>query len=360
MLRTPENLAYIRVVAHGLTPDGMQVRDAQVVQAFDAGSLPAETELRRQVTEVADHVTALSQAPAGEAYDGPVLFEAAAAAQLFGQLLGDNLKIMRKPIVDAGRTAPYVPSELENRIGSHILPEWMDVVDDPTQTEWRGHTLLGHYLYDIEGVKPAPLPLMEKGALKIFSADAHSGAEVIRQLQRARPNDWIVRRRRARVRQSFRSRHRDGLASGSEKEAGAYGSGSHRCRSGHPVLTDHDGYAADDPFEPPHPEWHGLRRTTRRPISEERKPPPRRADLWLRITVTLNASSSLLSAPTLISLYRRSTAWPASSCAPFPGAAPLERNPDGECGGFSEACSSRPESLLSFSLVLRFYLPPRR
>ena len=168
VLRTPEDLAYIRVVAHGLTPDGVQVRDAQVVQAFDAGSLPSETELRRQVTEVADHVTALSQAPAGEAYDGPVLFEAAAAAQLFGQLLGDNLKIMRKPMVDAGRTAPYVPSELENRIGSHILPEWMDVVDDPTQTEWRGHTLLGHYLYDIEGVKPAPLPLIEKGALKSF------------------------------------------------------------------------------------------------------------------------------------------------------------------------------------------------
>jgi hypothetical protein len=166
VLRTPENLAYIRVVAHGLTPDGTQVRDAQVVQAFDAGSLPAETELRRQVTEVADHVTALSQAPVGEAYDGPVLFEAAAAAQLFGQLLGDNLKITRKPVVDAGRTAPYVPSELENRIGSRILPDWIDVVDDPTQTEWRGHTLLGHYLYDIQGVSPAPLALIEKGTLK--------------------------------------------------------------------------------------------------------------------------------------------------------------------------------------------------
>jgi hypothetical protein len=70
--------------------------------------------------------------------------------------------------VDAGRNAPYVPSELENRIGSRILPDWMDVVDDPTQTEWRGHTLLGHYLYDIEGVTPAPLALVEKGTLKNF------------------------------------------------------------------------------------------------------------------------------------------------------------------------------------------------
>ncbi len=168
VLRTPEDLAFIRVTARGLAPDGTEVRDAAVIQSFDVNGLPGEAELRRQMTQVANDVTALSQAAAGEPYDGPVLFEAEAAAQLFGQVLGDNLKITRKPIVDPGRTAPFVASELENRIGSRILPEWMDVVDDPTQTEWRGHTLLGHYLYDIEGVKAAPLVLVEKGTLKAF------------------------------------------------------------------------------------------------------------------------------------------------------------------------------------------------
>ena len=166
VLRTPEDLADIRVLAHGLAPDGTRVRDAVVFQAFDAGGLPSEADLRRRITEVAEHVTALADAPTGEAYDGPVLFDAEAAAQLFGQLLGDNLKVTRKPIVDAGRTAPHLPSELENRVGSRILPEWMDVVDDPTQTEWRGHTLLGHYLYDLEGVSPTPLALVEKGTLR--------------------------------------------------------------------------------------------------------------------------------------------------------------------------------------------------
>ena len=108
------------------------------------------------------------QAPAGEAYDGPVLFEAQAAAQLFGQVAG------RQPEADAqagdrSRAAlPLLASELENRVGSRILPEWMDVVDDPTQTEYHGHTLLGHYLYDIEGVAPQPLTLVEKGVLKTF------------------------------------------------------------------------------------------------------------------------------------------------------------------------------------------------
>lgn len=167
-LRLPEDLAYIRVAARGLAADGTDVHDAQGFPAFEADGLPGEEELARASKEVAEHVTALSQAPAGEAYDGPVLFEAPAAAQLFGQLLGDNLKLTRKPIADPGRVPQMVASELENRVGSHILPDWMDVVDDSTQTKFGSHTLLGHYLYDVEGVAPQPVTLVEKGVLKTF------------------------------------------------------------------------------------------------------------------------------------------------------------------------------------------------
>jgi len=167
-LRLPEDLAYIRASARGLAPDGTQVRDGMVVQAFSPAGLPSEEVLAREVKSVGENVTALASAPVGESYDGPVLLEAPAAAQLFGQLLGDNLKITRKPVSDPGRDSHYSPSELENRVGSRILPEWMDVVDDPTQTQFQGHTLLGHYVYDMQGVAPHPLTLVEKGVLKNF------------------------------------------------------------------------------------------------------------------------------------------------------------------------------------------------
>jgi hypothetical protein len=167
-LRIPEDLAYIRTAAHGLATDGTQVRDSLVFQAFQTDGLPSEDVLTREMKAVGEHVTALSQASVGEAYDGPVLFEAPAAAQLFGQLLGDNLKITRKPVSDPGRPSRHSPSELENKVGSRILPDWMDVVDDPTQTQFQGHTLLGHYVYDMEGVAPQPLTLVEKGVLKTF------------------------------------------------------------------------------------------------------------------------------------------------------------------------------------------------
>jgi TldD protein len=167
-LRLPEDLAYIRATAHGLAADGKQVRDTLVFQAFTPKELPSEDVLTREIKALGEHVTALSEAPEAEAYDGPVLFEAPAAAQLFGQLLGDNLKVNRKPVTDPGRTSHYSPSELENKIGSHILPEWMDVVDDPTLKQYQGHTLLGYYTYDMEGVAPQPLTLVEKGVFKGF------------------------------------------------------------------------------------------------------------------------------------------------------------------------------------------------
>ncbi|MGA2211917.1 MAG: metallopeptidase TldD-related protein [Bryobacteraceae bacterium] len=168
VLRLPEDLSYIHVTARGLAADGTDVHDSQTFQAFEAADLPGEQELTRASKEIAEHVVALSQAPAGESYDGPVLFEAPAAAQLFEQLLGDNLKLTRKPIADPGRVPSLLSSELENRVGSRILPDWMDVVDDSTQTKFAGHTLLGHYLYDVEGVAPQPVTLVEKGVLKTF------------------------------------------------------------------------------------------------------------------------------------------------------------------------------------------------
>ena len=168
VLRYPENLAFIRVRATGQAPDGTQVRDEAVFQAFEPNGLPVEASLRQSITQVAENVAALAKAAPGEAYDGPVLVEPRAAAQLFGQVLGENLKITRKPIAEPGRPAPQIASELENRIGSRVLPEWMDVVDDPSQTEWHGLSLFGAYDYDMEGLSPKPLIIIEKGTLKSF------------------------------------------------------------------------------------------------------------------------------------------------------------------------------------------------
>jgi TldD protein len=165
-VRVPENVFEVRARATALAPDGMMLHDAVAFDAPDADSLPAEAEIERGIRELAANLSALAAAPAGDSYTGPVLFEGMAGAQIMAELLGRNLAASRRPVVPPGRTPPIAPGELEGRVGSRILPEWMDVVDDPLQTEWRGHALFGHYEVDMEGVVPKPLTLVERGVLK--------------------------------------------------------------------------------------------------------------------------------------------------------------------------------------------------
>ncbi len=167
-LRVPETLIFLRARVQSQAADGMLMRDALTFHAMDFQRLPGDVELSKGLRELGANVAALAQAPKGETYSGPVLFEEDAAAQLFAEVLGKNLALTRRPVMEPGRGGYLPTSELEGRQGSRILPEWMDVVDDPTQKEYRGRPLLGFYQVDLEGVVPRPLVLVEKGVLKNF------------------------------------------------------------------------------------------------------------------------------------------------------------------------------------------------
>jgi predicted Zn-dependent protease len=130
--------------------------------------LPPEAELRRTAGQVAANLGSMVKAPVAETYTGPVLFEGMAAAQLFAEVLGRNLALPRRPVNEPGRPGVFPYSELDGRQGARILPEGMNVADDPTQADWRGRRLLGHYEIDREGVPPKPLLLVENGVLKGF------------------------------------------------------------------------------------------------------------------------------------------------------------------------------------------------
>ncbi len=168
-LRTADHVAIVNVKAEGQAQDGMILHDLTQLAALDPEKLPAEAEMTRAATAVAEEIRALKNAPAGEAFSGPTLFEPRAAAQLLAQLVGENVAVARKPLAEPGRQVNFVPSEFESRLGSRILPEFFDVTDDPTETEWNGRPLAGHELFDLEGVPDQKIALVEKGILKGFA-----------------------------------------------------------------------------------------------------------------------------------------------------------------------------------------------
>ena len=168
-VRTADDVLFVRARAVGQAADGMRLHDAIVIHArgFSGGMEPED--LKREVRQVAENVAALSRAPVGDVYNGPVLFEGVAAAQLFAELLGRSLALTRRPVNEPGaRPINVATSELEGRLGSRILPEWMDVVDDPTQQSLDGRRLFGSYWIDFEGLSAKRLNLVENGVLKNF------------------------------------------------------------------------------------------------------------------------------------------------------------------------------------------------
>jgi TldD protein len=168
VLRYPDSVATIEGTAEGQARDGMILRDFAGFQQPEIDLLPAEGELTKGLTAVAQEIQALLKAPVGEGFSGPTLFEPRAAAQLLAQLIGDNVVVERKPLGEPGRPVNFQPSELESKLGSRILPEYFNIVDDPTQTAWNGQLLAGHDLFDLEGVPDKPVALVEKGILKTF------------------------------------------------------------------------------------------------------------------------------------------------------------------------------------------------
>jgi hypothetical protein len=165
-VREPETVTFLRVRAISQAEDGMTMRDAVTFHGLDSSDLPDAKTAEAEVRKLAENVTALAKAPKGEDYNGPVLFEGVAGAQIFAEVLGKNLSLTRRPVSEGGRGGGFTPSELEGRIGARVLPDSFDVVDDPTQVEWRGRKLFGHYTADREGVAPTPLKLVDKGVLK--------------------------------------------------------------------------------------------------------------------------------------------------------------------------------------------------
>jgi len=167
-IRYADGLTWLQGKAEGQAPDGMLVHDAGTVQTLEMARFPSDENLRTTFTSVAENVRALSKAPAGEAYTGPVLFEPRAAAQLMAQMMNDSLKVQRRPVSEPGRNANIVPSEWESRMNARVLPDFLDVTDDPTQTMFNGKPLAGFYEFDMEAVPAKPVNVVEKGVLKSF------------------------------------------------------------------------------------------------------------------------------------------------------------------------------------------------
>ena len=162
--------------------DGLPLHDFVAAYGSRTEDLPGRKQMEAAIREMGARLARLRTAPLLERYNGPVLFEGQAAAELFAQAFAPGLLAARKPVVGDPRMAGFMAQaggqSLEDKIGARVLPRFLRVIDDPTLASFDGTVLLGGYPVDDQGVLPAATKLVERGILKTLLADRTPIADV--------------------------------------------------------------------------------------------------------------------------------------------------------------------------------------
>ena len=150
----------------GQAPDGMRLARDNGSVAVTAKELDSWPAFHKRVIDDLKSIDALSKAPVVDAadYHGPVLFSGDAAADTMNRLFVFNVQADRPELGTAARTTGAYASSYKAR----VLPEFINVVDDPLQTTFDGRGLVGAYAVDDEGVPAQPVKVVTNGILTDF------------------------------------------------------------------------------------------------------------------------------------------------------------------------------------------------
>jgi TldD protein len=150
----------------GQAADGMRLSRDNGTVATEAKDLDTWPQFRKRVVDDLKSLEDLRKAPvlAAEDYHGPVLFSGDAAADVFNHLFVPNVEADRPELGTTARTTGAYTSSYKSR----VLPEFLNVIDDPLQKSFNGKSLLGAYDVDDEGVPAQAVNVVTDGKLQNY------------------------------------------------------------------------------------------------------------------------------------------------------------------------------------------------
>ncbi len=154
----PEAVIYFSL--SGQSKKGLALEVSKNFYVPDPKQLPTEELLKKEVAQLQDSYFRLWASSEAHGMSGPCLLDAAAASQLMiafaSRLEGERQR------------DPNEPQTFRDKIGENVLPAFLTLTDDPTMESYKGQKLMGHYIFDEEGVTPQPVALIDQGVLKGF------------------------------------------------------------------------------------------------------------------------------------------------------------------------------------------------
>jgi TldD protein len=153
--------ANLTISARGKAADGMDLGAMEDLQGLDLTRLPKPEVIEAAVARVGNDLTRLLKAPAVEPFHGPAILSGRAAGVFFHEIFGHRVEGHRQKDESEGQT-------FTKAVGTPVLPDFLSIVFDPTRKSLDSVDLNGTYSYDDEGVKAAPLTVVDNGVLKTF------------------------------------------------------------------------------------------------------------------------------------------------------------------------------------------------
>jgi TldD protein len=142
--------------------DGMRLDRSYGSFGTSPSDLDSEAVFNQHAVSELASLADLRKAPlVEEEYHGPLLFSADAAADTLHGLLASSVTATRPALGTEARTNGSFASSYHAR----VLPDFMNVIDDPSLTTFNGKGLLGAYAVDDEGVPAQPVKLVDAGRL---------------------------------------------------------------------------------------------------------------------------------------------------------------------------------------------------
>jgi TldD protein len=147
----------------GQAEDGMRLERSNGSTAARASDLESAEAFHRRTVDDLKSLEALRNAPVADPEDfhGPVLFSGDASTDVLNRLFVPNVEAERPEMGTTARTTGAYQSSFKAR----VLPEMLNVVDDPLESSFHGRQVVGAYEVDDEGTPAQSVPIVSHGKL---------------------------------------------------------------------------------------------------------------------------------------------------------------------------------------------------
>ncbi len=157
----PRGFTVVYAWADILRSDGVQIYDRRQWVARTVADLPPAQEIADEVEAMGRSILARATAEPVDYYEGPVVFEGDAAADLLRYLVPPEV-CGTPPVPEEQRTYQQL-TRSGPRLGRRLLPAGWTITDDPGRAP---PGLAGGYTYDREGVRGEAVALVDDGYVR--------------------------------------------------------------------------------------------------------------------------------------------------------------------------------------------------